>query len=514
MTPELLCFAALVLFLHALYRKRKQYLHPLPPGPIALPIIGHLHLIGPLIHQSFRDLSSIYGPLIHLKLGSVSCVVASTPELAKALLKTHELTFSYRKHSAALDRLTYHSSFSFGPYGPYWKFIKKMSTFELLSNRMLSQFVPIRTKELHRFLQVLYSKSKVAERVNVTQELIRMSNNIISQMMLSIRSSGTDSQAEVVRTLVRQATQIYGEFNVSDFIWFCKNLDLQGFRKRIEDIHCRYDVLLEKIITDREQVRKESKSKGESKEVKDFLDVMLDLMEDEDAEFKLKRENVKALFLDLFTAGTDTTATTVEWALAELINHPQVLEKARKEIKGVVGSNSRLIQESDGPNLPYIQAIIKETLRLHPPVPMLPRKSIQDCQIAGYTIPADSMLLVNIWSIGRDPRYWENPLEFRPERFLPCNQENKIGSSMDIRGQHFELLPFGTGRRSCPGISLAMLQVPITVAATIQCFDWKIADDKLDMTERPGLIVLVICPKANLWMIVFMYTYLRLCLYI
>ncbi|KAJ4842282.1 hypothetical protein Tsubulata_023807, partial [Turnera subulata] len=491
----LLCFATLALLLHALRRKRKQYLHPLPPGPIALPIIGHLHLLGPLIHHTFRDFSSLYGPLIHLKLGYVSCVVASTPELAQELLKTHELTFSSRKHSLAIDRLTYHSSFAFAPYGPYWKFIKKMSAFELLSNRMLTQSVPIRTNELHRFLQDLYCKSKVGETVNVTQELIKLSNNIISRMMLGIRSSGTDSQSEVARTVVRQVTQIFGEFNVSDYIWFCKNLDLQGFRKRIEDIHCRYDGLLEEIIRDREQVRKQNKSKGEANQVKDFLDVMLDVMENEDAEFKLKRENVKALILDFFTAGTDTTAITVEWALAELINHPEVLEKARKEIKEVAGNNNRLIQESDGPNLPYIHAIIKETFRLHPPIPMISRKSIEDCKVAGYTIPANSLLFVNIWSIGRDPKYWESPLEFRPERFLSCNQESRTGgSSMDIRGQHFELLPFGTGRRSCPGISLAMQQVPNTVAAMIQCFDWKIADDNgLDMTERPGLTA----PRAH-----------------
>lgn len=199
---------------------------------------------------------------------------------------------------------------------------------------------------------------------------------------------------------------------------------------------------------------------------------------------------------DFITAATDTTAAATEWALAELINNPEVLEKARQEIDTVVG-NKRLVEESDSPNLPYIQAIIKETFRLHPPIPMIARKSIQESKINGYTIPKNTLLFVNIWSIGRDSRYWKNPLEFEPERFLKSEGDMvQSTASTDIKGQHYELLPFGTGRRSCPGIALALLELPVTLAAMIQCFDWKVADTDavkvkgnalVDMTERPGL---------------------------
>ncbi|KAF2288787.1 hypothetical protein GH714_013323 [Hevea brasiliensis] len=408
------------------------------------------------------------------RLGSVSVVVASTPELAKELLKTHELTFSSRKHSIAIDRLTYNSSFAFASYGPYWKFIKKISTFELLGNRMLNQFLPIRKQELHHFLGVFYSKSKVGESVNITQELIKLSNNIISQMMLSMRSSDTDGESEIARTVI---------FRVFE---------------RESKTYITYDGLLEKLITSREQLRKKNRSNEVVHEAKDFLDIMLDVMEDKNAEIRLTRNHIKALFLDFFTAATDTTAITIEWALAELINQPKVLEIALEEINKVVG-NGRIAQESDNPNLPYIQAILKETFRLHPPIPMVARKSIQDCKINGYTIPANTLLFVNMWSIGRDPKYWKNPLLFQPERFLKSNIEDDLTSSIDIRGQHFQFLPFGTGRRSCPGISLAMQSLPTTLAAMIQCFDWKVVnppgvelnigdhDHVLDMTERPGL---------------------------
>lgn len=252
------------------------------------------------MHHSFHKLSLSYGPLISLRLGSHLCVVASSPELARELLKTYELTFSSRKHNSAIDYLTYSSSFAFAPYGPYWKFIKKLSTVELLGSRTIGQFLPIRTKELHHLVKFLHDKSLDGESVNITDELLKLTNNIISQMMLSIRCSGTDGQAEEARTLVREVTQIFGEFNISDIIWIFKNFDLQGFRKRFKDIHRRYDSLLEKIITNRERVRKEKNRRtgdGDVEEVKDFLDIMLDALENENLEIHLTRNHIKALIL-------------------------------------------------------------------------------------------------------------------------------------------------------------------------------------------------------------------------
>lgn len=283
-----------------LWRALRRPSIPLPPSPQALPVVGHFHLLGPLIHHSFSNLSSKYGPLIYLKLGSIPCVVASTPELARELLKTNELKFSARKHSTAIHRLTYDSSFAFAPYEAYWKFIKRLSQTELVGPRTLGQFLPIRTQELRYFLGAIHEKCQSGHPINLTQELLKLTNNIISQMMLSIRSSGTDSQADACRSVIREVTEIFGAFNMSDFMWFCKNIDLQGFRKRIEDIHRRYDSILESIIETREQYRKKRRSmeggSGEE-EIKDFLDMMLDVYEDPNSEMKLTRNNIKALVL-------------------------------------------------------------------------------------------------------------------------------------------------------------------------------------------------------------------------
>ncbi|KAL0436535.1 UNVERIFIED_CONTAM: Licodione synthase [Sesamum radiatum] len=417
-SSEITLYSALFLLsailLLLLTRKRRGLSSP--PGPLALPIIGHLHLLGPRLHQTFHDLSQRYGPLFQLHLGSIPCVVVSSPELAKEFLKTHELIFSSRKHSTAIDIVTYDSSFAFSPYGPYWKFIKKLCTYELLGARNLNHFQPIRTLEIKGFLEVLMRKGESGEDINVTEELVKLTSNVISHMMLSIR----------------------------------------------------------------EKARRVSGGGGEAK---DFLDMLLDVMESGKTEVKFTREHLKALILDFFTAGTDTTAIATEWTFAELISNPSVLKKAQEEIDKVVGPN-RLVQESDAPNLPYLQAIIKETFRLHPPIPMLSRKSVSDVVINGYKIPAKSLLFVNLWSMGRNPKYWESPMVFRPERFL-----EKENSFIDIKGQNFELLPFGTGRRGCPGMLLAIQELICIIGTMVQCFDWKLPDGSgsVDMTERPGL---------------------------
>ncbi|XP_073291744.1 cytochrome P450 93B2-like [Primulina huaijiensis] len=474
-------FSAIILFVATLliltiYKQKRSHL-PSPPGPFALPIIGHLHLLGSRIHHTFHDLSQRYGPLFELRLGSVRCVVVSTPELAKEFLKTHELVFSSRKHTTAIDIVTYESSFAFSPYGPYWKYIKKLCTYELLGARNLANFEPVRKIEIIDFLKVVSDKAKGGEIINVTEELVKLTSNVISHMMLGLRCSGTEGEAEAARNVIRDVTQIFGEFDVSDIIWFCKNFDLQGIRRRSEDIQKRYDSLLEKIITDREKTR------GSGGVAKDFLDMLLDVMESKNSDMKFTREQLKALILDFFTAGTDTTAIAVEWSIAELLRNPKVLKKAQEEIDNVVGSQ-RLLQESDAPKLPYIMAIIKETFRLHPPIPMISRKSVSDCVINGYMIRAQTLLFVNIWSIGRDPKYWERPMEFRPERFL----DSGCGS-IDVKGQNFELMPFGTGRRGCPGMLLAIQELVSILGAMVQCFDLELPDgsQNVDMTERAGL---------------------------
>lgn len=207
---------------------------------------------------------------------------------------------------------------------------------------------------------------------------------------------------------------------------------------------------------------------------------------------------------NLFTAGTDTSSSTVEWAIAELIRHPNILAQAQQEIDKVVGQN-RLVTEADLTHLKFLQAIVKETFRLHPSTPLsLPRMATESCEINGFFIPKGATLLTNVWAIARDPGAWPEPLEFRPNRFLPeCGKK----ANVDVRGNDFELIPFGSGRRICAGMSLGLRMVQLLTASLIHAFDWKLPHgqsvEKLNMDEAYGLTLqraspLLVHPKPRL----------------
>ncbi|KAH7512428.1 hypothetical protein FEM48_Zijuj12G0089800 [Ziziphus jujuba var. spinosa] len=284
----------------SIFTKTKTKLR-LPPSPLSLPIIGHLHLLAPLPHQALYKLSIRYGPIIHLSLGSNPCVVASSPEVAKEFLKTHETSFSNRPKGIAVDYLTYGSAdFSFAPYGPYWKFMKKLCMSELLGGRTLEQLLPVRREEIKMFLELMLKKADANEAVDVGGELTRVTNNVISRMVMSQRCSENENEADQVRKLVKETAELTGKFNLSDYIGFCKNIDLQGFRKRLKEVRENFDTMMEWIIKEHEQARKKEKKingGGDDHGVKDLLDILLDIAEDERSEIRLTRENIKAFIL-------------------------------------------------------------------------------------------------------------------------------------------------------------------------------------------------------------------------
>ncbi|CAJ1909858.1 unnamed protein product [Sphenostylis stenocarpa] len=483
----LICLIFTIVIASLMWRKQNKTL--LPPSPMALPIIGHLYLLSSIPHQDFHKLSIRYGPIMHLFLGSVPCVVASTAQAAKEFLKTHEASFSNRPAEAvAVEALTYgFQDFFFAPYGPYWKFMKKLCMSELLGGHMLDQLLPVRQQESKRFIQRVLQKGVAGEAVDFGGELMTLSNNIVSRMAVSQTSTENENDIEEMKKLVADSAELVGKFNISDFIWFLKRFDLQGFNTRLKKTRDKFDAVLDRIIKQREEERRINNQTGGTRPFKDMLDVLLDMFEDESSEIKLNKDKIKAFILDIFVAGTDTSSVTIEWAMAELINHPHVLEKARQEIDAVVGK-SRIVEESDINNLPYLQAIVKETFRLHPAGPLLLRESSRSVVVCGYDIPAKTRLFINNWAIGRDPNLWKNPLEFRPERFIGEEE-------LDVRGQHYNLLPFGSGRRRCPGISLGLQVVHVNLALMIQCFQLKVngGNGKVDMEEKSGLTL----PRAH-----------------
>ncbi|WCJ18975.1 cytochrome P450 family 705 subfamily A polypeptide 25 [Euphorbia peplus] len=474
------------LLFRAIISKTRSPYSKLPPSPFSLPIIGHLHLLRPIPHQALHRLSQRYGPLFQLSFGSVPCVVISSPDMAKEFLKTHELSFCNRPTTVAVRCLTYggDSDFSFAPYGPYWKFMKQITMTQLLGRKTVDRFVHVREEEVRVFMKLMLEKSLEGIEVNLGEELMNVASNVISRMTMGKRCWATGDEAGEMRKMIEEVGAVTGEFNVQDYIGFCKNVDLQGIGKRVKKVQVKLDQLMEKIVKEHEEVKKE-------KDIMewDLVDVLVDIMEDDSSQIRLSRESVKAFILEMFTTGTATSSGIIQWAMAQLINNQTILKKARDEIDSIVGEN-KLIQESDLPNLPYLQAIVKETLRLHPSGPLFTRESTQDCTIGGYTIPAKTRLLVNVYTIGRDPGFWEKPIEFIPERFMSSEEKNQI----DVRGQYYQFLPFGSGRRGCPGISLALQVIQTTLASMIQCFDWKVKNNLVDMTEAAGITLLMAKP--------------------
>ncbi|KAK7400642.1 hypothetical protein VNO78_11871 [Psophocarpus tetragonolobus] len=475
--------------------KSKALRHlPNPPSPKPrLPFVGHLHLLDkPLLHHSLLSLSERYGPLYSLYFGSMPTVVASTPELFKLFLQTHEASsFNTRFQTSAIKRLTYDNSVAMVPFGPYWKFIRKLIMNDLLNATTVNKLRPLRTQEIRKVLKVLAQSAEAKQPLNVSEELLKWTNSTISMMMLG--------EAEEVRDMARETVKIFGEYSLTNFIWPLNKLRVGKYEKRIDDIFNKFDPVIERVIKKRREIVKRRKNgevvEGEQSGV--FLDTLLEFAEDETMEIKITNEQIKGLVVDFFSAGTDSTAVATDWALAELINNPRVLQKAREEIYSVVGKD-RLIDEADIQNLPYIRAIVKETFRMHPPLPVVKRKCVAECEINGCVIPEGALILFNVWAVGRDPKYWNRPLEFRPERFLETGAEGEV-TPIDLRGQHFQLLPFGSGRRMCPGVNLATSGMATFLASLIQCFDLQVVgsqgqilkgdEAKVSMEERAGLTV-------------------------
>jgi len=329
--------------------------------------------------------------------------------------------------------------------------------------------------------------------VDLTRELIRLANTSVIRM---VASTVPGSVADEAQELVKAVAELVGAFNVDDYIALCRGWDLQGLRRRAAAVHRRFDALLEEILRHKEEAREarrlldadgddHMKAKATTHK-EDLLDILMDKAEDKTAEVKLTRDNIKAFIIDVVTAGSDTSAAMVEWMLAELMNHPEALRKVVAEIDAVVGGG-RIAGEADLPQLPYLMAAYKETLRLHPAAPIAHRQSSEAMVVRGFTVPPQTAVFINIWAIGRDPASWEEPLAFRPERFMPGG----AAEGLEPRGQQFQFMPFGSGRRGCPGMGLALQSVPAVLAALVQCFDWTAGGDGhqlIDMDESDGLV--------------------------
>ncbi|GLT56612.1 hypothetical protein SLA2020_296420 [Shorea laevis] len=448
----------------------------LPPGPLKLPFIGNLHLFsGTLPHHCLRDMAMAYGPVMHLQLGEASTFVFSSREVVEAVMKTHDLIFAGRPLLHSLKLVTYSfSDIVLAPYGDYWRQMRKICTSELLSVRRVKSFRSIREDEVSNLIRNI--SLEAGSTINLRKMLYSSGLSIISRAAIG----GKCKHQEEFKQLVPEILTLFGGLSLVDLFPSIKLLSLiHSLRPKYRNLHKKLDEVLETIILEHQANKGTEKSSGEDHEEDDLLDVLLDLKDHGELRIPLTIANIKAIIMDLFTAGGESSAVVVEWAMSEMLKNPKVMEKAQAEVRHVFATKGS-VDETGLHELKYLNLVIKETLRLHPPSPLLvARESRERCEINGFEIPAKSRVIVNAWAIGRDSNYWTEAEKFLPERFSD-------GTS-DYTGSNFEFIPFGGGRRMCPGISFGMANIELELANLLFHFDWKLPDGKkpedVDMTE-------------------------------
>jgi ferulate-5-hydroxylase len=327
--------------------------------------------------------------------------------------------------------------------------------------------------------------NNIGNPVNIGELVFNLTKNIIYRAAFG--SSSREGQDEFIGIL-QEFSKLFGAFNIADFVPCFGAIDPQGLNARLVKARKALDSFIDKIIDEHMQ-----KKKDVGDEETDMVDELLAFYSEEaklnnesddlQSSIKLTKDNIKAIIMDVMFGGTETVASVIEWAMSELIKSPEDLKEVQQELDEVVGLNRR-VEEFDFGKLTYLKCALKETLRLHPPIPLLPHETSENTTVNGYFIPKRARVIINAWAIGRDKNYWEEPESFKPSRFL------KPGVP-DFKGSNFEFIPFGSGRRSCPGMQLGLYALDLAVAHLLHCFTWELPDgmipSEMDMSDVFGL---------------------------
>uniref|UniRef100_A0A803PLX9 Cytochrome P450 n=1 Tax=Cannabis sativa TaxID=3483 RepID=A0A803PLX9_CANSA len=467
--------AVVVLLLIYLKLRSNRASPPLPPGPRGLPLLGNLLSLDPELHTYFTNLAQTHGPILKLQLGNKVGIVITSPSLAREVLKDNDVVFANRDVPVAGRIITYGGyDITWTPYGPEWRMLRKVCVLKMLSNTTLDSVYELRRREVRKTVGYFYSR--VGSPVGVGEQMFLTILNVITNMLWggSVEGEERDKLGSEFRQIISEITELLGKPNVSDFYPGLARFDLQGVGKQMTKLALRFDMMFENLIAQR--------LKGVS-ERRDFLQYLLELKEEVDSKTPLTLIQIKALLTDMIVGGSDTSSNTIEFAMAEIMNQPEILKKAQKELEAVIGKDN-IVEESDIHKLPYLQAVMKETLRLHPVLPLLvPHCPSESCTVGGYTIPKGSRIFINVWATQRDPSIWENPLKFDPDRFLN-------DSKWDFSGSDFNYIPFGSGRRICAGIAMAERTVVYSLATLLHSFNWELPrGEKMDLEEKFGIVL-------------------------
>ncbi|KAK4260044.1 hypothetical protein QN277_003217 [Acacia crassicarpa] len=465
-----------------------------PQAGGALPIIGHLHLFGEhqLLHRTLASMADKYGPAFTIRMGSNKVLILSSWEMAKECFTVQDRVFSSRPVVTASKLLGYDCAmFGFAPYGAYWREVRKIATIELLSNHRLEKLKHMRTSEVDIAVKELYNSwsSQGCPENGVLLDMKQWFGNLCFNVLLRMvagkryfgASSEDDGEAQYCQKVIRDLVHLFGVPVISDAIPMLKWWDRNGVKREMKKTARKLDQLIGEWLEEHKQKRR-LLDEPAAREEQDFMDVMLRILQENPIPFYDSDTIIKSTSLNMI-AGADSIVVAITWALCLILNNPRVLKKAQDELDIQIG-RERQAKESDIKNLPYLQAIVKESLRLYPAGQLISfLEATEDCTLStGYHVPAGTQLMVNLWKIHRDEQAWPDPHSFKPERFLYSNKD------IDVKGKNYELLPFGSGRRSCPGMSLALQMMHLTLTALLHSFEmFTPFNEPVDMTMTTGL---------------------------
>lgn len=455
---------------------------PLPPGPRGLPIVGYLPFLSHDRHKQFTEMARTYGPIFKLQVGSKLLVMVNTLDLAKEVVRDQDEIFANRKAPIAAATSTYGGQdIVWSNNNSYWRNLRKIFVHEVLSNKNLEACSSYRRDEVRKTIKNVYGK--IGTPIDINEISFSTEANVLTSMIwenTSVKGANDRDLAAEFQMIVAEIVDLISQHNVSDLFPSLARFDLQGINRKMKKSLEKLDRIFTSIIDGRLEFNsKKTEDAVEQEGKKDFLQILLDLKE-EKKETSFNITQIKALLVDIMVAGTETTTTLIEWAMAEIMQDDNIMKKVQEELLQVVGLNN-IVEESHLSKLQYLDAVIKETFRLHPVVPFLiPRCPSKSCIVGGYTVPKGCTVFLNTWAIHRDSKYWDNPLKFDPDRFLKNN--------MDYKGNNVSFMPFGSGRRLCPGVPLADKMLMYVLASLLHSFEWSLPKgEEHDLSEKFGI---------------------------
>ncbi|CAI9099096.1 OLC1v1035867C1 [Oldenlandia corymbosa var. corymbosa] len=457
-------------FLHN--KNTKPSRKPNPLGPTGLPFVGNLLQIDTsCMHEYLWELANKYGLLMSMKLGSRPLVVISSPRLAVEVLKNRDLVFSGRPKMKGQQKMSYNGlDIALAPYSQEWREMRKICILHLLSVKRVQQFRPIREDDVSQMISRIVKDATQSKVTNLSETMISVTSTMIGRIAFGKRLDEDGHEQRKFEELVHEVHAMFLGFFFSDYFpslgWMDK---ITGINHRLERIFEKFDSFYQELINEHlDPDRPESMND-------DIIDLMLQLQKDKSTSFDITMDHIKAFLMNVFLGGTDSSGIVVTWAMTALIKNPSVMKRLQGEIRQTMG-NKEILDEDEVEKLPFLKATVKETLRLYPVAPLLmPRETLEKCKVDGYEIQPT-------WGIGRDPEIWENADEFRPDRFL--------NSDIDTKGQDYRYLPFGSGRRGCPGDYMGLITTHLLLANLLHSFDWElppgIHKDDVETQSLPG----------------------------